>query len=175
MSHIVEMGDPILRTNCRPISDPTSDAARRLVQVMVQTLKEQKGIGIAAPQIGVDSQVFIVAPDQVIQPPYTTLNTGLVVFNPTITILSDDVTYEWEGCLSIPGIRGYVPRQCHIMIDYTNIKGESVSEEYDGFTARIFLHEFDHLSGTLFIDRIEDPKQDLITDRYYASLMEDNA
>ncbi|MEK9727529.1 MAG: peptide deformylase [Candidatus Margulisiibacteriota bacterium] len=173
MSHIVELGDPILRQPTQPVADVQSAETKLAIDRMVTTLREEKGIGIAAPQVGIDQQIFIVAPSQKIERPYTNLETGLVVINPTISILSDDITHEWEGCLSIPGIRGYVPRQCNILIEYTDAMGNFRSETYTEFTARIFLHEYDHLVGVVFLDRIE-KNTDIITDGYYAKIMEGN-
>ena len=174
MVEITELGEPVLREIAEPIADPTSAQTRLLVDQMVKALKKERGIGIAAPQIGVSQQVFIVAPSQKINPPYTHLDTGLVVINPKISFLTDESTYEWEGCLSVPGLRGLVPRQCNIMIEYFTLDGEFRSETYTGFTARVFLHEFDHLNGVMFIDRVEDLKNQLITDHVYACMMDNN-
>ena len=173
MSLITHLGDPVLRAQTTPVDDVFSSETTQIIDQMVATLLKQKGIGIAAPQIGVSKQIFIVAPNQKIISPYDNLNTGLVVINPSIEFNTKKVDFEWEGCLSIPGIRGFVPRQCDITITYTNRHGELKSERYKDFTARIFLHEFDHLHGTLFIDRLQNYKQDLITDEYYAKLMEE--
>jgi peptide deformylase len=174
MIEISELGEPVLREPAQPILDPTSAQTRVLVDQMVNALKRERGIGIAAPQIGVSQQAFIVAPNQKINPPYTDLNTGLVVINPKISFLTNESSYEWEGCLSLPGLRGLVPRQCNIMIEYYNVDGEFKSETYTGFTARIFLHEFDHLNGVMFIDRVEDLKNQLITDHVYSRTMDND-
>lgn len=173
MSQVVQLGDPLLRQSTQLIDDPLSPKTKAMIDQMVMTLKKEKGIGIAGPQVGFDQQIFIVAPNQVIKAPYTNLETGLVVMNPKISFLTDDITYEWEGCLSIPGIRGYVPRKCNIMIEYMDAAGQDRSEVYSEFIARIFLHEYDHLIGTLFIDLVDDLKTQLITDAYYMQLMED--
>jgi peptide deformylase len=175
MGLIIELGDPCLRKPAQPVTDVHSPQLRVVIETMAKALKKEKGVGIAAPQVGVSQQLFIVANNQVVQPPYTSLNTGLVVINPTLSILTDDTTYEWEGCLSIPGIRGYIPRQCHIMVEYMTIHGDRVSNTYDGFTARIFLHEYDHLIGRVFLDHVEDMQHHIITDAYYTKMMEDEA
>ena len=108
MSHVVQLGDPLLRQSTQLINDPLSPKTKAMIDQMVMTLKE-KGIGIAGPQVGFDQQIFIVAPNQVIKAPYTKLETGLVVMNPKISFLTDDITYEWEGCLSILGFAGMCP------------------------------------------------------------------
>ena len=172
MLDIVELGDPILRDKSELVVDPLSNEIKIIIEQMVTTLKQQKGIGIAAPQVGIKKQIFIVAPNQKVAFPYTNIETGLVVINPTIHPLSDQTTHEWEGCLSITGIRGYVPRQCNIMVEYTNALGEFKSETYSDFTGRIFLHEFDHLMGVVFLDRVEDTKKHIITDGFYSQMME---
>ena len=174
MSYMVELGDPVLRQIAEPVEDVFSAETKTIIEHMKQALEDQKGIGIAAPQIGVSKQIFIVAPNQELRAPYDSLDTGLVVINPKITQHQVRMTNEWEGCLSIPGIRGLVPRQCDITIEYTNYHGEVRSERYVDFTARIFLHEFDHLIGTVFIDRIENLKEHLITDAYYMQMTEEN-
>ena len=102
MSYIVELGEPILREKTQPVLDPVAIETKMIIEQMVKTLKQEKG-GIAAPQIGIAQQIFIVAPNQKVQSPYTNLETGLVVINPTISTLSDQVSHEWEGCLSIRG------------------------------------------------------------------------
>jgi len=174
MSYMVELGDPVLRQVANPVEDIFSTETSAIIDRMMQTLEDQRGIGIAAPQIGAPKQIFIVAPNQDLCPPYDTIKTGLVVINPKIIQHKVPVTHEWEGCLSIPGIRGLVPRHCDITIEYTNMHGEVRSERYKNFTARIFLHEFDHLIGTVFIDRIENLKEHLITDATYMKMMEDD-
>jgi peptide deformylase len=169
---VVELGHPTLRKKALPIDDIFSNETETLIENLIQALKKHKGIGIAAPQIGVDKQLFIVAPYQEVSAPYTNLDSGLIVINPTITLNTKQVTYEWEGCLSIPGLRGRIPRQCDITIEYTNKFGEIVHGHYKDFTARIFLHEYDHLIGRMFVDLIENPRTDLMTDAVYVQLME---
>ena len=173
MDLITHLGDPVLRKKTAPIDDVFSQEVSQIIDQLVATLIKENGVGIAGPQIGELKQIFIVAPNQVIEAPYDTIETGLVVINPSITLNTKEVQLEWEGCLSIPGIRGLVPRQCDITITYTNRHGEIKSEQYVDFVARIFLHEFDHLNGVLFIDRIENMKTDLMTDDYYKKLVEE--
>lgn len=174
MNLITHLGDPVLRQETTEITDIFSKETEMIIDKLVSTLINERGIGIAGPQVGILKQIFIVAPNQKVTAPYDNLDTGLVVINPSITFNTQKEHYEWEGCLSIPGIRGYVPRKCDITINYTNRHGEIKSEQYDDFIARIFLHEYDHLRGILFIDRVEDIKKDLITDDYYKHLMEED-
>ena len=170
---MIELGNPVLTQVAHPVSDVFSPDTQALINGMVATLKRMNGIGLAAPQVGVSQRLFIVAPEQILQPPYDRLDTGLVVINPEIKVIGHKVTREWEGCLSIPGIRGHVPRNCNITIVYTNVHGERVSADYTGFTARIFLHEFDHLNGIVFLDHLDNLSQELITDRVYEQRMDE--
>ena len=156
-----------------PADDVFSAATTEIMNRSGAPLRQEMETGIAAPHVGITKQILIVALKQTIEPPYDNLETGLVVINPSIKFNNKQADYEWEGCLSIPGIRGYVPRICDITITYTNRHGELKSEQYSEFIARIFLHEYDHLQGVLFIDRVEDIKRDLITDDYYKHLMEE--
>ena len=171
---VIQLGHPTLRAKCKPVDDVFDPQIQTLIDDMIDTLIDQKGIGLAAPQIGVDYQLFIVAPEQKFKRPNDSLENGLVVINPKIEFLPMKETLEWEGCLSIPGIRGLVPRACNIKITYTNRMGELKVETYSEFTARIFLHEYDHLNGVMFLDRLNNIKTDLITDSVYAKLVEEH-
>ena len=168
---VVQLGDPILREQCSPVENVFDDSVQTFIDNMIDTLIDQKGIGLAAPQVGVSQQIFVVSPNQAFSPPNDSIENGLVVINPTIETLSTTITHEWEGCLSIPGIRGYTPRICDIQINYMNRLGEIRTEQYHEFIARIFLHEFDHLQGTVFLDLIKNTKTDLMTDAVYEYLL----
>lgn len=168
---VVQMGDPVLRKQAVRVDDVFDSSIQTLIDDMIDAMHHQRGIGLAAPQVGHSKQICIVAPNQTCKPPYDSMDSGLVLINPTIETINQAVTNDWEGCLSIPGLRGLVPRKCNIRVQYTNRYGEQKSETYSGFTARIFLHEIDHLHGVLFLDYIADIKKDLITDAYYEQLM----
>lgn len=153
------MGHPVLRQLARPVTDEElrSDALRALVADMIDTLKDYGGIGLAAPQVGESIRLAIIEiPDGLTR--YTeTVPMPLTVFvNPTIEVLDGDVAGFWEGCLSVPGLRGYVERPQHVRVSYKDLDGEAHSLELEGFLATVFQHEFDHLDGTLYVDRIED-------------------
>ena len=173
IKELIHLGDKTLRTPSEPIDDVFDPSIQRLIDDMIETLVDQKGIGLAAPQVGINKQLFIVAPDQKFKSPHDSIEKGLVVINPTIEHLGDEETPEWEGCLSIPGIRGVVFRNCNIRINYTNRMGELKSEVYTEFIARIFLHEYDHLIGVMFLDRIKNIQTDLISDKVYMDMMEE--
>jgi peptide deformylase len=156
------MGHPILRQAAEPMSREAiaSEATRRLIADMIDTLHDYGGIGLAAPQIAEPVRLAIVEiPDSGSR--YGDIpGMPLTVFiNPKITVLDDSEPQGfWEGCLSVPGLRGFVERPQHIRVDYLDIAGEAQSLELSGFLATVFQHEFDHLDGTLYIDRLSDTR-----------------
>ena len=156
---ICRMGNPILRKVAAEVKTETikTDSFARLIQDLKDSMKHYGGIGIAAPQVGISQQVCVIELNginrygQEINLPFT------VFINPRIEVLSDEQKGYWEGCLSVPGLRGYVERPQHIRVNYLNEKAEPVQMEAQGFLATVIQHELDHLFGTLYIDRIKDP------------------
>jgi len=166
LRQITQLGDPILREPAAPAAFPLSDDVTRLIDDMMATLRDADGVGLAAPQVGQPIQILIVAsrpnpryPDAVEMEP-------LVVINPEIMERSAETSMGWEGCLSIPGLRGEVPRHTRIVARYQDVRGEQVVREFHDFVARIFQHEDDHLRGIVFLDRIESGGR-LATEREY--------
>lgn len=157
---ICRMGNPILRKKAREITKDylTSEAFTRLLEDMKDSMHHYGGIGIAAPQIGVDLSVAMIELTGVNR--YgEELNLPLTVFlNPVVTIMTSEEQGFWEGCLSVPGLRGYVERPKKIMVNYTDLKGEEREIVAEGFLATVLQHELDHLNGVLYIDHIRDPK-----------------
>jgi len=158
---IIRMGHPGLREVARPLKHEEigSPDMTRLIADMVDTLHDYGGIGLAAPQI--DELVRLA----IIEIPSGTTRYGdlmpmsLSVFiNPVITIANPETAGYWEGCLSVPGLRGFVERPQHVTVDYLNETGEEKTIELKGFSATVFQHEFDHLDGKLYIDRITDTR-----------------
>lgn len=154
---IAYYGHPALRKKALEISE-INDEVKELVQDLIDTLNEHPGWGLAAPQIGVSSRVFVTnIPDDVEseekQPPVLK-----VWINPKITILGDDYWTHGEACLSIPGIYEEVERPFKLIIEALDQNGNPVKEEVSGWHARLYCHENDHLNGVLCIDRI-DPKR----------------
>jgi len=155
------MGHPVLRQVARPVTaeELRSDALRALVADMIDTLRDYGGIGLAAPQVGESIRLALIEiPDGLTR--YTTTEPmPLTVFvNPTIEVIDPATAGYWEGCLSIPGLRGYVERPQHVLVRYTDLQGAEHTLELKGFLATVFQHEFDHLDGTLYIDRIKDSR-----------------
>jgi peptide deformylase len=157
---IIRMGHPNLRKPAQPVpaSAIGTEAFDRLVNDMVDTLHDYSGIGLAAPQINEPLRLAIVeipgGPTRYgeIDPlPQT------VFINPTVEVLNPQSAGYWEGCLSVPGLRGFVERPQHVRIQYTDLAGQTQTMEVEGFMATAVQHEFDHLDGKLYIDRITDP------------------
>lgn len=153
---ILKMGDPRLLTVAKPIADIDHPAVRAAITDMYDTMHDAKGFGLAAPQIGIDLRIMIFGitpnkyhPDE--KPvPLTTL------INPWIEMLTHERDQKPESCLSVPGMRGLVPRFTYIRYGGTLEDGEELEREARGFHARLFQHEFDHLDGILYPQRIED-------------------
>jgi peptide deformylase len=159
---IVRMGHPVLRQPAVPIEREAiaSEATLRLVADMIDTLHDYGGIGLAAPQIGEPVRLAIVEIPESGSSRYGDIpGMPLTVFvNPAITVLDPATKGFWEGCLSVPGLRGFVERPQKIRVDYLDIAGEEQSLELAGFLATVFQHEFDHLDGRLYIDRLADTR-----------------
>lgn len=141
---IKKYGEPVLREIAQRV-EKIDDEILEILDNMVETMYETKGVGLAAPQVGISKRMFVC--DQ---------GDGVVrkIINPTITPLTDKLIDCEEGCLSVPGIYKKVQRPERIKIEYTNEKGEDVVEEAEGLLAIIMQHEYDHLEAILFVDRI---------------------
>lgn len=141
---IRKYGDPILREVAQKV-EKIDDEILEILDSMVETMYETKGVGLAAPQVGISKRIFVC--DQ---------GDGVVrkVINPVITPLTEKLIDCEEGCLSVPGIYKKVQRPEKIRVEYMNEKGEEVTEEIEGFLAIVMQHEYDHLDAVLFVDRI---------------------
>ncbi len=157
---IVEVGHPVLRERAREVSEEelASDAVQRLIDDMVETMRAADGAGLAANQVAETLRIAVVE----VRPgnpryPYKPPVPLTVVVNPVIEPLDDEVERINEGCLSVPNLRGEVPRHMSIRLRYTDRDGEEHEEVRRGLTAGTFQHELDHLDGVLFLDRVADP------------------
>lgn len=166
IKEVIRMGHPTLRLQAQAVdlAEIQTDAFRELVQDMFDTMNEQEGIGIAAPQINVSKQVAIVGipadnPRYEDEIEEEDAFEALVVINPVITVQGDETQGHWEGCLSVPGLRGYVERPNNITVDYYDLEGQKQQLSLEGFPATVFQHECDHLEGKLYVDHIKDMKQ----------------
>ena len=162
---ILKMGDPRLLRVAQPVTAFDTDELHLLVRDMFETMQAVNGAGLAAPQIGVDLQLVIFGsnarnpryPDRPLVPP-------TVLLNPVITPLGDEEEEDWEGCLSVPGLRGKVPRWSRIRYTGFDPYGDSIDRTVDGFHARVVQHECDHLVGKLYPMRVRDFTQFGFTD-----------
>lgn len=157
LREILKMGDARLLRTAQPVTEFDTDALHLLVSDMFYTMQSVDGAGLAAPQIGVDLQLVVFGNDQV-NPryPQSPLIPRTVLINPVITPLSADEETDWEGCLSVPGLRGKVPRFTRIRYTGFDQYGDRIDRSVEGFHARVVQHECDHLMGKLYPMRIRD-------------------
>ncbi|MBV69750.1 MAG: peptide deformylase [Myxococcales bacterium] len=152
------IGDPVLRTVCRRLSldELRSEDVQEFIDDLIETMRDANGAGLAAPQVG--RAVAIAAVQIADNPRYPYKpNFPLTVFvNPTVTAIGHETESLYEGCLSVPNLRGLVSRSMHVHIDALDRHGHSITLDVHGLTAGTFQHEFDHLEGRLFVDRVED-------------------
>ncbi|MBL1320327.1 MAG: peptide deformylase [Methylophaga sp.] len=151
---ILQLGDPRLRKAAKPIEAITAQH-QILFDDLLDFVVSRQGAGIAAPQVGLSERFFIMASKPNERYPNAPNMEPIVIINPEIISHSDNLVEDWEGCLSIPGIRGLVPRYSSVTVKYLSRSGEEIKTRYSGFIARIFQHEIDHLNGAVFLDRIE--------------------
>ena len=173
---IIRMGHPTLRQQARELTaeEIVASATRGLVDDMTDTLHDYGGIGLAAPQINESIRLAIIeipgGPTRYGELEAVPLS---VFVNPQVTVLDEAMAGHWEGCLSIPGLLGYVERPQHIRVSYTDLDGQLQHIEPKGFLATVFQHEFDHLDGHLFVDRMTDPTR-LVFEEEFARYSRDS-
>ncbi len=151
---VVRLGHPVLRQKAQEVP-PERFGTRRLrelAQDLVRTMHAASGVGLAAPQIAVPWRVFAYY----LPADYGEEVEPRVLVNPVLTPLEETMEVDWEGCLSLPGLRGLVPRYRHVAVQAHNVEGEAVRFTAEGFHARVLQHEADHLDGVVFLDRMPD-------------------
>jgi len=160
---IARMGHPVLAAKARPVANPAAPEIRRLVADMVETMIDANGAGLAAPQVHVPLRVVVFqAPEERADPglseaerfDHTAPLTVLV--NPEIEVMGGETEAGWEGCLSVPGLRGVVERSAHISYRGFDLEGRRIERTARGFHARVVQHEVDHLDGILYPQRMGD-------------------
>jgi len=163
---VARMGHPVLRARARALarSDIKSAAVQQLIDDMMETMAEYHGVGLAAPQVHQGVRLFVAS-----------LNAGedgeesdeaFAIINPEIAVVGSDVVEDWEGCLSIPDLRGRVPRAREIRVRALNRQGERIELDAHDFPARVIQHETDHLDGVLFFDRMRSFESLTFLDEY---------
>ncbi|MFI3157287.1 MAG: peptide deformylase [Methylococcaceae bacterium] len=168
---IAQLGAKVLRQKAEAVADVHDVEIRQIIEAMQSTLAMTSGVGIAAPQISESKQIIIVASRPTPRYPSAPMMEPTIMINPGFQVLSDTQEKDWEGCLSIPGIRALVPRFQEILIHYTDRQGSLVESKLSGFAARIFQHEFDHLEGKTYLDRVEN-NADIIAESEFVKLIE---
>jgi peptide deformylase len=170
---ICQLGNPILRQIASAIANVHDPSVENSISQLMSTLTESNGVGIAAPQLGRSLQIVIVASRPNPRYPQAPYMEPIVIINPKMRSHSQEIVKDWEGCLSIPSIRGLVPRYKSIEVEFTNSNGQLEQREFSDFPARIFQHEYDHLEGKVFLDRVESSLE-IISDAEYLKLVQKN-
>ncbi|MGP1675817.1 MAG: peptide deformylase [Burkholderiales bacterium] len=153
---VLKMGDPRLLQQARPLQQFDTPELHALLADMRDTMEHLSGAGLAAPQIGIDLQVVIFGVEQNERYPQAEEIPHTVLINPALTPLSDELEEDWEGCLSVPGLRGMVPRHARLRYQGYDERGNRIDRSVSGFHARVVQHECDHLLGILYPMRIRD-------------------
>lgn len=155
---VSRLGHPVLRQVAEPVPEGEigTPLFQHFLESMVETMREYDGVGLAAPQVHTSRQVFVMEVEDNPRYPDMPLLPLVVAINPKITLLSEEVAPGWEGCLSIPDLRGRVARVGRVRLEALNRQGESFIQELEGFHARIVQHEYDHLMGRVYLDRMAD-------------------
>lgn len=164
---VLKMGDPCLLQPARRVDQLSTPELEELLQDMQDTMAALNGAGLAAPQIGVSLQVVIFGVEHSPRYPDAESVPFTVLINPVLTPLTERMEEDWEGCLSIPGMRGLVPRYIHLRYQGVDAAGASIDRTVTGFHARVVQHECDHLNGILYPMRINDLRKFGYTDTLF--------
>ncbi len=170
LAAIVRFGNPVLRQRATPVGDPRAPKWQHLADRLLATCRAAHGVGLAAPQLGVSARAVVVASRPNLRYPGAPTMEPTAMFDPHILARSADVAKDWEGCLSVDGVRGLVPRHAAIEVAYFDRHGQRQQRELVGFVARIFQHELDHLNGIVFLDRVES-LHELATETEYLTFL----
>ena len=164
---VARMGHPVLRTKGRLLERPEiqTPGVQQLIDDMIDTMHEYRGVGLAAPQVHHSLRLFVASLDDDDAPEEPGVE-PIVLINPEIVAAAPETVEDWEGCLSIPDIRGRVPRSRAIKVRSLNRKGERIEIDAKDFPARVIQHEYDHLDGVLFFDRVKSFESLTFLDEY---------
>ncbi|MEJ2794929.1 peptide deformylase [Iodobacter sp. LRB] len=168
--NVIKMGDPLLLEQAAPVEAFGTPELHSLISDLFDTMQATGGVGIAAPQIGVSLQVVIFGFDVSDRYPEAEAVPMTVLINPVLTPLSDEMADGWEGCLSVPGLRGEVPRYTRLRYQGFDAEGQVIDRSVSGFHARVVQHECDHLNGILYPQRIKDLRRFGYTDTMFPEL-----
>lgn len=168
---IAQLGMDVLRYKAEKVQDIHSTEVQQIISDLLTTLADTDGVGIAAPQISESWRIMVIASRPSERYPYAPEMEPTVMINPSFEPLAKAQEKDWEGCLSIPGIRAKVSRFARIKVNYTNAIGEAICQDLEGFVARVFQHEYDHLDGLVYLDRVEN-NRDIISEQVFSQLMQ---
>jgi peptide deformylase len=152
-----------------PIASVNDGSLQQLIDQLLAIMKADHGVGIAAPQLGQALRILVVASRPNLRYPHAPLMDPVVMINPRLVSASDELEMGWEGCLSVPGVRGRVPRHRVVEVEYSDRHGQPQHQVWEGFVARIFQHEADHLEGKVFLDRVTS-ETDLLSEEAYQTI-----
>ena len=172
LRQIAQLGAPVLRKQAEEVTKIDSETTRSMISDMLATLAESNGVGIAAPQIYESCRIVIIASRPTPRYPYAPDMDPTVMINPSYSPLSEATEKDWEGCLSIPGIRALIPRYTSIEVEYITPTDDIVTQRFEHFIARVFQHEYDHLNGLVYLDRVEN-NQDIFSEKEFSKLIAD--
>ncbi|MBE9188068.1 peptide deformylase [Microcoleus sp. LEGE 07076] len=168
---IYQLGNPVLRQPSQVVENVKDSRIQQLIDNLICTVQHANGVGIAAPQAAQSDRLFVVASRPNLRYPQAPKMEPTAMINPRIVAASTETVKDWEGCLSIPGIRGLVPRSRAIEIEYTCRNDQLHRQQLTDFVARIFQHEYDHLDGIVFLDRVESTQQLITEDEYQKQIV----
>lgn len=171
---ILELGQSDLRRVAQPVTDIKDAVLQQNIDDLILFVQQRGGMGIAATQVGIIQRFFIMSSHPNERYPYAPDMPATCVINPEIIWHSEAVKKDWEGCLSVPGLRALVPRYQQIEVRYSLRDGTHIEVKYDDFMARLFQHELDHLDGKVFVDRVEST-MDMMTESSWRSMLAEKA
>ncbi|MCL5970564.1 MAG: peptide deformylase [Patescibacteria group bacterium] len=170
---IAQLGNLILRKKSQIIHTVNSPQIQKLIDDLIATVMDVDGVGISACQVYQPLRIFILASHPNLRYPKAPLMEPTAIVNPRIISHSNEKNKDWEGCLSIPGIRALVPRYDLIYVEYITRNGVKKKTQFRDFIARIFQHEYDHLEGIVFLDRIETTR-DIVSEKEYQKMIKNS-
>ncbi len=155
---VARLGHPALRRKADPVpvAQIASPSVQNWIQNLIQTMQEYEGVGIAAPQVHLSAQIAVIGADQNRRYPKAPKIPLIVLINPKVKPVSKRLDLDWEGCLSVPDFRGLVPRWHSVEVEGYNPEGKKIRFKATGFFARVVQHEWDHLQGKVYLDRMRD-------------------
>lgn len=164
---IIQYGHPTLGQTAQAVDNISDPNIQRLIDDLIDTAIAANGVGIAAPQVNCSYQLFIVASRPSLRYPDAPKMEPTAMINPRIVSYSEETVQDWEGCLSVPGLRGLVSRYRSIQVEYFDRSGDLQTQVLTDFIARIFQHELDHLNGLVLLDRIDNTANLVSEAEYY--------